>query len=163
MKIQVFDINHIINQIKCASPPSNKEMHKLINNLSILLEKNVLRKQSPLEATLVTTTEKLNEIFVDLCFLRKEIIQRFSREYFDILSSAVQQLRKNNTIVEYNAENSVETINWNLKTMSQPREVMATTFSKLRKARSIIEDELNKNNNNTKHDPESPLESFFNN
>lgn len=160
MKIQVFDINHIINQIKCASPPSDKEMHKLINNLSILLEKNVTRKQSSLEANLMSTTEKLNEMFVDLCFLRKEIVQRFSKEYFEVLASAVMQLRKNKLKVEHNEEPNLEIINWDLKTMSQPSDIMAATFSKLHKARSVIEDALNKNMGNNR-DPESMVEAFF--
>lgn len=160
MKIQVFDIDHIINQIKCASPPSDKDMHKLINNLSILLEKNVTKKESPLETTLVSTSEKLNEMFVDLCFLRKEIVQRFSREYFEMLATAILQLQKNKTLVEQVVEPVIERTNWDLKTMSQPFDAMASTFSKLHKARSIIEDALNKNTCTSK-DPESMIEAFF--
>ena len=161
MKINVFDINHIVNQIKCASPPGDKDMHKLINNLSILLEKNVNRKQSPLESTALSTIEKLNETFVDLCFLRKEIVQRFSREYFDSLSLAIKQIKENRKKVE--EKNLVENdkIDWNLKTMSQPTEIMKTTFSKLHKARSIIEDALDKNVGN-KNDPELIIDSYFN-
>lgn len=160
MKIEVFDINHIINQIKCASPPSDKDMHKLINNLSILLEKNVARKNSPLEPTLAANTEKLNEILVDLCFLRKEIVQRFSREYFEILNEAVQRLKENRERVMMAEEPRAESLCWNLKTVAQPSEVMTTTFSKLQKARGIIEDALNKSTGSTK-DPELMIESFF--
>ena len=160
MKIEVFDINHIINQIKCASPPSDKDMHKLINNLSILLEKNVTKKSSPLESTLLSTTEKLNEVFVDLCFLRKEIVQRFSREYFEMLSNAILQLKINNERVSHNDLSNFDKITWDLKTISDSPDIMSVTFSKLHKAKSIIEDALSKNTG-TKRDPESIVDAFF--
>lgn len=160
MKIEVFDINHIINQIKCASPPSDKDMHKLINNLSILLEKNVTKKSSPLESTLLSTTEKLNEVFVDLCFLRKEIVQRFSREYFEMLSNAILQLKINNERISHNDLSNFDKITWDLKTISDSPDIMSVTFSKLHKAKSIIEDALSKNTG-TKRDPESIVDAFF--
>lgn len=161
MKIEVFDINHIINQIKCASPPSDKDMHKFINNLSILLEKNVSKKNSPLESTLVSTTEKLNELFVDLCFLRKEIIQRFSKEYFEMISNAILQLKANKGKLIQSEGQTFNKINWDLKTMDdESSDIMSVTFSKLQKAKSIIKDALSKEISPSKN-PESIVDAFF--
>lgn len=147
MKLAAFDIHHVINQIKCASPPSSKDMHKLLNNLSILLEKNTVRKKSELETEYNSSIEKLNETFIDLCFLRKEIIKQFSQEYYEILEKALRQLKSNSDYVKLNNENEAPLIDWNLKTINETPNIMPVVFSKLQKAKSIIEDALSKSEN----------------
>lgn len=160
MKIAAFDIQHVINQIKCASPPSNKDMHKLLNNLSILLEKNTIKKKSPLEPEFNSSVEKLNEAFIDLCFLRKEIVKQFSQEYFDVLNKALVQLKKNKEHVNVEKEETMDLIQWDLKTMNDTSNAMPVVFSKLQKARSIIEDALQKSENKC-NDIEGTVEAFF--
>lgn len=160
MKIQIFDVTHVINQIKRASPPKDKQTHKLLNNLAILLEKNTTKKQSPLEKTHIATVEKLNEAFLDLCFLRKEILKKFSQEYFDTLSNAIIQLRKNQKVLESAKIQKEEMIEWDLKTIDESNEIMPEIFSKLKKAKSVIEDAMDKNKPSSKN-PNGVLESFF--
>lgn len=160
MKIDVFDTHHIISQIKCASPPSSKEMHKLLNNLSILLEKNTAKKSSPLESTLVSSVERLNETFVDLCFLRKEIVRKFSQEYFDILSNALAQLKRNKYILYSEDAEHPASMQWDLNTTSGSSSLMPAIFCKLHKAKGIIEDALQKSND-IRADADGWVEAFF--
>lgn len=161
MKIQVFDASHIINQIKRASPPKDKETHKFLNNLAILLEKNTEKKSSPLESALVSTTDKLNETFLDLCFKRKELVKKFSQDYFDIVNSAFIALKRNKDILEAPAVPQADTMSWNLKTMSSSSSLMPLIFSKLQKARSIIEDAMERNEGTAK-DTSGSIDAFFN-
>lgn len=160
MKINAFDIHHVINQIKCASPPSTKEMHKFLNNLSILLDKNTTKKNSPLEPVLLSSIEKLNETFVDLCFLRKEIVRRFSREYFETLGNSLLQLKKNRDVLYSEDRVCPAPIQWNLDTMSDSSSPMPAIFCKLHKAKGIIEDALQRNEA-TKANADGCIEAFF--
>ncbi|ELA41534.1 uncharacterized protein VICG_01398 [Vittaforma corneae ATCC 50505] len=160
MKIQTFDVPHIINQIKRASPPKDKETHKFLNNLAILLEKNTTKKNSPLESSLVSTTDKLNETFLDLCFRRKELVKRFSQDYFDIVNNAFTALKRNKDALETLSIPQVDSINWDLKTMSDSNSSMPLIFSKLQKARSIIEDAIEKNDGMIK-DANGCIDAFF--
>lgn len=160
MKIQIFDVTHVINQIKRASPPKDKQTHKLLNNLAILLEKNTTKKKSPLEQTHTATVEKLNETFLDLCFMRKDLLKKFSQEYFETLSNAIIQLRKNQKILESAKTQKEEILEWDLKTIDESNETMSLTFSKLKKAKSVIEDAIDKTTNSSKN-PNGVLEAFF--
>lgn len=160
MKIPIFDVQHIINQIKCASPPNNKEMHKALNNLSILLEKNTTKKKSTLEQNYIGSMDKLNEHFVDLCFLRKEIVRSFSQEYFDILTDTLKILKSNKNIVKIEENKQAPLIEWDLTPMADALTIMPTVFSKLSKAKSIIEDALLKHEGQIV-DIDSQVEAFF--
>lgn len=143
MKIPVYDIQHIINQIKCASPPVTKEMHKIMNNLSILLEKNIEKRDSPQEAILTGQLERLNEIFLDLCFLRKEIVKKYGEEYAGIVNKALEALESNWHRIS--SENSIraELITWDLDTECDDTcQMIPDIFSKLKKAKTVIEDAI---------------------
>lgn len=144
MKIQLFDSSHVINQIKRASPPKDKEAHKFLNNLAILLEKNTTKKSSTLEQALVTTTDKLSETFLDLCFKRKELAKNFSQEYLETANAALEKLRANKAVLEESSSGRIEPIAWDLK-MDEANSAMPQIFSKLQKARTIIEEAIEKN------------------
>lgn len=160
MKIQVFDIPHIINQIKRASPPKDKDTHKLLNNLAILLEKNTKKKSSPLDASLVSVLDRLNEVFLDLCFKRKELTKKFSSEYLKMVDEAYAVLRRNKEALATPVGAPLEKIVWDLKTMGESSVVMPSIFSKIQKARSVIEDAIEGNKEMTK-DPVGSIETFF--
>lgn len=160
MKMQAFDIQHIVNQIKRASPPKDKEAHKLLNNLAILLDKNTVKKNSPLEPTLSAATDKLNETFMDLCFIRKEIVKKFGEAYFDLINNALASLKRNSETLSSISRDTDEMIDWDLKTAGGSESHMPGIFSKLQKARSVIEDAIEKNEGEG-WDPEGVIESFF--
>lgn len=159
MKIPVFDVGHIINQIKCASPPSDRNMHKLLNNLAILLERNTMKKTSSLEATLSSSIEKFNDTFIDLCFLRKEIVEKFSLEYYKIVENAILQIRNNKEALEKDETIPEEIINWDFDNTCDSRKLVPVVFSKLNKARSIIEDALDKSST-VESNVDAYIESF---
>lgn len=161
MKIPVFDVSHIINQIKCASPPSDRAMHKLLNNLSILLEKNTIKKSSNLEANLSSSIEKLNDTFIDLCFLRKEIVTKFNLEYYKIIEKALLQIKKNKEKIEEKEKNR-DLIKWEFKNVCGSKNLIEGIFSKLNKAKGIIEDALEKNST-VENNIDAHIESFFTN
>lgn len=143
MKIPVYDIQHIINQIKCASPPVTKEMHKTINNLSILLEKNVDKRDSPQEAVLTGQLERLNEAFLDLCFLRKEIVKRYAEEYAAIVGSALEALESAWRRAQDEPPACGEPVAWELDTgCGGTCQMLPEIFSKLKKAKAVIEDAI---------------------
>lgn len=162
MKIQLYDVSHIINQIKRANPPKDKETHKFLNNLAILLEKNTIKKNSTLESTLISTSEKFNETFLDLCFKRKEMVKRFSQEYLETVDNAYIAINNNSKALETFKNDFDVSIDWNLKTMAESsNELMPQIFSKLQKARSIIEDGLERNESVEK-EMKGNFELFFN-
>lgn len=144
MKPQVHDIGHVINQIKRASPPTDKEMHKLLNNLQILLTKNTEKKESPLELALSNTVEQMNEVFVDLCFLRKEIVKKFGNLYFETISNALAELRSKNQELQQYDEPEECLVSWNFTTVNPSTDIASSIFNKLNKAKMIIEDSINK-------------------
>lgn len=160
MKIQVYDIPHIINQIKRASPPKDKETHKMLNNLAILLEKNTTKKHSQLESALVSAADKLHETVMDLCFVRKEIVKKFGEKYYNEVSKVVSELKQNRKCPEVGDIPDSVPIEWDLNTMEECSGTMPVIFSKLQKAKSVIEDAIKKNEGN--YDPERVINAFFN-
>lgn len=159
MKIHLFDVAHIINQIKRASPPKDKETLKFLNNLTILLDKNTVKKTSPLESTLATTADHLNEASMDLCFKRKELVKKMNEMYFEETSKAFEMLSANKKKLEIPARDPVE-IEWDLKTMEESNAVMPQIFSKLQKARLIIEETIERNECISKS-PNSNVDTYF--
>jgi hypothetical protein len=81
-------------------------------------------------------------------------------EYFEIINKKIRKLIENRQKIETKVERNKEIKNWKLITISNPVEVMKVIFSKLNKAKSIIEDELNRNEGNKK-DPESIISLYF--
>ncbi|KAI5169309.1 hypothetical protein PAEPH01_0601 [Pancytospora epiphaga] len=163
MKLGIHDVQHIIGQIKRASPPTTKETHKLINNLAILLEKNTNKIESPLEAVLTAQLEKLNEYFLDLCFLRKEILMRYSREYAEEVNGVLATLKENQTKASKETAIDRVTMEWSLNSESSYSSRMTQDiFGKLHKAKSIIEDAIGQNMPLIQDmDPDGCLESYF--
>lgn len=143
MKIGCHDVQHVIGQIKRASPPVTKEMHKLINNLGILLEKNTEHLDSPQEAVLTAHLERLNECFLDLCFLRREIVVRHSAEYAGMVASAIAAVQENRDIAAADVAGDDRRIVWNLDAdCGDTARLVPEIFGKLRKAKAVIEDAL---------------------
>lgn len=162
MKIEIYDISHIITQIKCASPPKTKEDHKLLNNLAILLEKNSIKKESDLENKLNESLEKMNENFLDLCFLRKEIVKKFSVEFSESMNEMVEKLINNRNIFLKSKDLSKKTIDWNLETSCDSAfSLIPEIFGKLNKSKEIIQDCMETTNyRNT--DADSYIEACLN-
>lgn len=143
MKIPVYDVQHIINQIKRASPPVTKEMHKLINNLAILLEKNTEKRESPQELVLTTKTEQLNESFLDLCFLRGEVAKKYAEEYAVFVGQVEQVLEENKSMTNKEPIISPSNIDWDLDTeCADTYQLISYIFAKLNKAKAVVEDGL---------------------
>lgn len=145
MKIGVHDIQHIIGQIKRASPPTTKYMHKLINNLAILLEKNTNKLESPQEAVLTAQLERLNELFLDLCFMRKELALKYADNYAASVSAAMDTLRENGDVVSTETPYAPIHIDWALDAQCGDTDMLVhEIFSKMRKAKTVIEDASDK-------------------
>lgn len=161
MKIPVYDVQHIINQIKCASPPVTKEMHKLINNLSILLDKNIDKQTSPLETVLNSSLEQLNEKFLDLCFLRKDLVVKYGEEYSKIVSDIIKIISEDK---EEKALPAYKMNDWALEVdCKKSCEIIPEIFSKLKKAKEVIEDAIgNKVSNTTVIDADMALANYIN-
>lgn len=143
MKIEVHDIQHIVEQVKEMHPPRSKDAHKLMNNLAILLEKNTTKKESPEEVVLTGHLEKLNEKFLDLCFLRKETVESYGKEYSEMASKTALALQKNREAVAAEQPVAHKPIVWDLEVgQCDVCQMIPGIFSKLKKAKGVIEDAL---------------------
>ncbi len=165
MKMEIRSIEYIIDQIKKTNPPVTKDMHKLINNLLILLEKNVVKKESPEEFLLTEKYETLNEFFLELCFLRREIVVKFAEEYADNIKKAIEILEENSKAVNYKENDEKKTIKWNLKTECENTyELVSYIFSKLSKAKMVIEESLENKckNNKSSIEADAYFEAYLN-
>lgn len=164
MKIGCHDIQHVIGQIKRASPPVTKEMHKLINNLAILLEKNTDHLDSTQEAVLTTHLERLNECFLDLCFLRREIVVQHGAEYAATVAAAVAALQENREAAAADIAGDDRHVEWNLEAdCGDTAHLVPEIFSKLRKAKAVIEDALDGSiQTGADLDVDSCLEAYLN-
>jgi len=160
MKIGLYDIQYVMNQIKCAAPPSDKESHKLLNNVSILLEKNTNKLNSPLEPTLVSCLEKLHENFLELCFTRSELPEEFGNWYAENTEAIMKWLKEiKDKATSIEARAALETgdpaekcgvlcgerqIDWKIEDVGcdAALKIIPEIFGKLKKAKSIMEDAL---------------------
>ncbi|KAI4291376.1 hypothetical protein PAPHI01_0650 [Pancytospora philotis] len=163
MKIGVHDVQHIIGQIKRASPPTTKDMHKFINSLAILLEKNTDKLASPHEQTLTGHLERLNELFLDLCFLRKELALKYADEYAASVGAAISTLNANNELLQAESLPEVRSMEWDLSTGSSDTQMLVhEIFGKMHKAKAIIEDALSSSTAKPVHaSPDTMLESYL--
>ncbi|KAI5149952.1 hypothetical protein ENBRE01_1216 [Enteropsectra breve] len=163
-KISLQDAQHIIGQIKRASPPSTKEEHKMLNNLAVLLEKNTCKKDTPLEAELTACLEKMNERFLDLCFFRKEKVSEYAAEYSENINKVLERIRQNNERISRMGAEEPKALEWNLSgSIDDLCGQVPDIFGKLRKAKSIIEESLEERINvDTSSTPEQYLEASLN-
>lgn len=142
-KIVVTDVDFIFNKIKKDFPPQTKEEHKILNNVRVLFEKNVtVKNDEAKKMKLLQLQEKLDEKFLDLCFMRKELIQKFREDY----SASVSKI-KNDVLYKCQTNSPDDYEKYKIKfnilkneEFNKAMNVLPFLNSKLKKAKEILEE-----------------------
>ena len=143
MKVRLYDAQHVVGQIKRASPPTTKEMHKLINNLSILLEKNTEKIDSPLEAVLAEKHQALGERTATLCLLRTELAQEYAKKYADSAQGILRGVAANRERIACAIDGAGEPIEWNIQLDGEDvRSTVEWILGALKAGKSVVEDAI---------------------
>lgn len=144
MKPGLYDVQHVIAQIKRASPPVTREMHKLINNISILLDKNTTRLDSPLEPVLASATEQLAEQFLALCYLRRESVRAYASAYAEAAAQIASRIHANMEAMGRQPQQTDDRIVWDglVAESAEACDLVPSIFSKLKKGKEVVEDAL---------------------
>ncbi|KAL6122161.1 hypothetical protein NUSPORA_00827 [Nucleospora cyclopteri] len=147
-KIAVSDVDYIFEQIKSDFPPQTKEEHKVLNNVRVLFEKNVVAQKNDEVAAkkteFIQLREKLTEKFLDLTFLRKELVLKFKEEYNERVSNKI----KNTILYKINKqEEPFDYEKYKIKFSSPKNEeflysksILPVLNSKLKKIKEIVEE-----------------------
>jgi len=107
---------------------------------------------------LVVLEEKFNDLFLDLCFLRKDLVNDYGKDYEQMIKKQVKRIENNKKIIKNHQSVNLNKIKWDLSTFSGQKDLINSVFSKLNKCRSILEDSLSKN---TEIKKDGNFETFF--
>lgn len=163
MKIKLRDLQHIIGQIKRASPPTTKEAHKLLNNLAVLMEKNSTKQFSPEETLFSEKTEAFHSVLLELCFLRQELVNSYAKEYSAFADQTLEIVKQNDKIAseELIVENDMAELEFEVYNPESCK-MLPEIFTRLKNAKEIINEMMN-NTDQTKlnRDANTQFELYF--
>ena len=153
-KLTIKSLSSIISQIEkvCSRGDNNKEESiKLVNNLRIVLEKNVIQQDNLKQYEIAEKREELRKIVYELSFYRRNLLKVYADEYEkhfnDILDFYILRLKKlkeeqenlnnnflNDNIIVWESDNDLDYKNLNSQILS--------SFEKLKKCINILDDKL---------------------
>lgn len=162
MKIELCDLQHVIGQIKRASPPTTKEAYKFLNNLLVLMERNTIKCSVSEEAVLSSKYEALHSSLLELCFLRRSLAESYAEEFSNASSSTAEILQKNSECLQKEIEVELVIPDWHLAVgCSEVYKMLPELFSKLNSAKDIINDSLEAVPTSEKTNADAQYELYF--
>ena len=148
MKIEVEDIDQIMQQITNMVPPMHKADHKILNALKNAIEKNVTVSNSHLQELTIKNEQKEAKM-MSLAFLRKDLPLEATEEFkchIDFIKEQIESKKeasalqyrtpKHRTCAELNdtIENEIRIANENITAikgkLQRTKEVAEEAFSK---------------------------------
>ncbi|ORD99813.1 hypothetical protein A0H76_125 [Hepatospora eriocheir] len=153
-KININSIPHIIKQIESVCKSDRKVLAKLLNNLSILIEKNVIIKNDNNKYFLEEKQNELRKLIHNLCFIRRGLTHEYAYQYHNKIESLLKKIEFNRKQChrEYD-EFLIHFEDFTELDCSSIFSTIPSTFSKLKKCERAIDEDCkyNKVINENKH------------
>lgn len=164
MKIEVPDIDGIMDQIARIAPPGQKEDHKFLNLLRKAIEKNVVVRPSQMVRELAEKSEQRDLRMLSLALVRrdlpiegreefKEHIERVKGKIEGLKACVLQDVQRNH-------KGSIEEDEKTTEDTADAGEAIPGIREKLRRAQELMSDALSKPSR--RHlEPSEYAENFF--
>jgi hypothetical protein len=141
MKLNVFDVRHVVNQIKESCSISGRS--KLLSDLMDLLERNTNKRDDPRSQVLSNNIKQYRYEFLDLCLQRTRYPERFGIEYEEYVNGAMATIARNKQVSMNSFEIEHLPKEYIFKTKYEYLSNEASkVFGKLKRARNIIEESI---------------------
>ncbi len=143
-KLTINDIDFVIEQLNDVSGKNGIKNHKLVNNLKILLEKNVVINNTGDDEdrnNFYREKQELVDLVDKLALLRRNTVREYSKEYNEAVEEVLGKIEKNHNDIKNRGEEftsvefkmSDEIIGDNLLSRVAP------IYSKLIKVKEMLE------------------------
>ncbi|ADM11615.1 uncharacterized protein Eint_060060 [Encephalitozoon intestinalis ATCC 50506] len=164
MKLEIGDIDEIMEQISRLAPPSQKEDHKFLNLLRKAIEKNVVVKPGPNIEKLAEKNDQKDFKVLSLALMRKDLpikAQEVFEDHIKQTKEKIEGLGMREAVQERRASYKKRVERCNIpEEIAKIQESVPSIQEKIRKAQSLIE-EMSRKSLGKNLKPLEYAENFF--
>lgn len=164
MKMEVDDVDEILDQVMKIAPPTEKDDHKFLNLLRKLIERNVVVSPRPGLQELVHRCEERDLKTHSLALLRRELPAQLRLEFVEHIKQTKGRIGVQERLAQEEDEvvscGNVDEYSGMREDIVRIKETIPDIQGKLRRAREIVEDAFEKSSGRSL-DPAAYAENFF--
>lgn len=165
MKVEIDDIEDVMDQIVRIAPPTQKDDHKFLNMLRAAVEKNVVVNPGPGLQTLIEKSEQRDFRISSLALLRRDLPLQMRSAFETYLEHVKQQINAQEGAV--GARDDAQPLSHHVEDhrrvrdeIARVREAIPGIQGKLRRAHEVVEDAFSKSSGRYLG-PSGYAENFF--
>lgn len=149
MKIEIDDLDEVMDQIVKMVPPTHKDDNKFLNTLRSLVERNVIVNPSPKTQDLVEKNDRKDLRISSLALLRRDLPAQLRSEFSKRIEQVKQTIgmQEVNTVEKYGVvphDHHIEEYIKVSEDIVRIRELIPDVREKLRRAHDVVEDAFSK-------------------
>ncbi|KAG5860001.1 hypothetical protein KMI_03g04490 [Encephalitozoon hellem] len=165
MKLEIGDVDEVMEQITRLAPPSQKEDHKFLNLLRKAIEKNTVVVPGPSLEKLAEKTEQRDFKMLSLALLRRDLPVKARKEFDEHIKGVkerIEGLKADESLKEEDIvhEKRVEKYNNMMDEIAQIEESVPSIQDKIKKAHGLVEEVFSKSSGRRLR-PLEYAENFF--